>query len=307
MRIAHLSDIHLNTLFKKTNIGKTKKLLKLALEKGFDHLVVTGDISDNAEEKDFIIFRKILKSFDLLDSSKTTIVIGNHDIFGGVNTALDVVNFPSKCLKVDYNKKVTEFIGYFQELFENCYFPLKDNFFPFAKIIEDTLFVGLNTIDYYSRLKNPFASNGKIYKEQFDSLKGMFMSQELKSKRKIVLSHHHYYRNTEEATSSSSFWNKIESYTLKLRGKKKIIKLFTENNVDLVLHGHSHEIRDYERKGVRFINAGGSVDNSFTENASLVIIDINEKIKAEITSVNLNPPARPKSYYERDYIPSLAG
>ena len=307
MRIAHLSDIHINTNFKKSHIGKTKKLIKLALEKGFNHFVITGDISDNSEVKDFLIFRKILKSFDLLDSRKTSIVIGNHDIFGGVNTALDVVNFPSKCMAVDYNKKVNEFVSYFKELFENCYFPLKNKSFPFAKIIDDTIFIGLNTNDYYSRIKNPFASNGKIYKEQFEALSEILHSNNLKSMRKVILSHHHFYKNTEESTSSSSMWNKIESYMLKLRGKKKVIKLLAENKVDLVLHGHSHEMRDYVRKGVRFINAGGCVENAFTDNSTLVLIDTEDEINVEFIIPESNPTVVLKEQTEREYISSLAG
>lgn len=118
MRIAHISDIHLNSDLRKNNIGKTKKLISLALEIGFDHLVITGDISDNSNEKDFVISRKILKTFDLLDSRKTSIVIGNHDIFGGVQTVNDVLNFPSKCLKTDFHEKVSQFGVYFAELFE---------------------------------------------------------------------------------------------------------------------------------------------------------------------------------------------
>ncbi|MDZ7766293.1 MAG: metallophosphoesterase [Melioribacteraceae bacterium] len=226
MRLAHLSDIHLNTFFKKSNIIKTKKLLKLALEKDCDHLVITGDISDNSEKKDYIIFKKILKSFDLLDSSKTSIIIGNHDIFGGVQTALDVVNFPAKCLTTNYEKKVDEFVRHFEELFENCYFPINSKIFPYSKMIDKIQLIGLNTIDYYSRIRNPFASNGKIYKDQLKGIKQIFSNKEFNPKHRVVLAHHHFYKNNEEATSSNAVWNKIESYTLKLRGKKNLLKLF---------------------------------------------------------------------------------
>jgi 3',5'-cyclic AMP phosphodiesterase CpdA len=304
MRIAHLSDIHLCATFKKANIGKTKKLIKLALEKGADHFVFTGDISDNSDEKDFLIFRKILESFDLLHREKTTLVIGNHDIFGGVQTAQDILNFPAKCLSTNYDKKVNEFVGYFNELFENCFFPVTNKPFPYAKIIGDVVYIGLNTSDYYSRIKNSFASNGKVHKEQFEGIKKILEMEKFKSKKKIILSHHHFYKNSEEATSSNLMWTKIESYTLKLRGKKKLLKLFKKNNVELVLHGHSHEMREYERKGIKFLNAGGSVDNSNSNKSSIVLIDIGEKIspmiyeltteaskEKKILSIAENPPS----------------
>lgn len=306
MRIAHISDIHINTAFKKANLGKTKKLIKFALEKGFDHLVITGDISDNSEEKNFLIFRKILKSFDLLDSRKTTVTIGNHDIFGGVQTALDVVNFPSKCLKTDYEKKVIEFVGHFKELFEGCFYPLKKKLFPFAKIVDDVAFIGLNTNDVYSRIKNPFASNGKVYKDQFGGIKQLLESGELMGKRKIILSHHHFYKNTEEATSSSSMWNKIEGYTLKLRGKKKLFNLFKENNVELVLHGHSHEMREYQRKGIKFLNAGGSVDNSNSDKSSIILIDVENEINALIYELTHKRAYGNYPHKINEHIPLLA-
>ncbi len=288
MRIAHISDIHLNSDLRKNNIGKTKKLINLALEIGFDHLVITGDISDNSNEKDFVIFRKILKTFDLLDSRKTSIVIGNHDIFGGVQTVNDVLNFPSKCLKTDFHEKVRQFGVYFAELFENCSFSRKDLLFPYSKYVNDVQLIGINTIDFYSRIKNPFASNGKIYRDQFNAIKTLLSQTDEKIAHKVVLSHHHFYKNTEEATSSNPYWKKIECYTLKLRGKKKLINMFSENKVKLVLHGHSHEIREYYRKGIKFINAGGSLDNSFSEASSILIIDTDKNYETEVYRLENN-------------------
>lgn len=196
---------------------------------------------------------------------------------------------------------------HFKELFDNCHFFIDNKIFPYVKLINSFALIGINTINYYSRVINPFASNGKIYKEQFDAIEKILSGELIKSKRKIILSHYHYYKNKEGATSSSSFWNKIESYTLKLRGKKKIIKLFAENNIELVLHGHSHEIRDYVRKGVRFINAGGTIDNAFTKDSSLIIIAAEEKIDAEITPLKLNSIPKGNVYSDTEYQPSLAG
>lgn len=307
MRIVHLSDIHIGTHFKKSNFAKTKKLIKIALETGFDHLVITGDISDNAEKRDYLLFRKILKSFDLLDKNKTSLVIGNHDIYGGVQTALDVVNFPAKCLKIDYEQKVREFFNHFKELFEDCYFPLENKIFPYSKMIGDTQLIGLNTIDLYSRIKNPFASNGKVYRDQFEGIKKIFKNKEFSPAHKVILAHHHFYKKTEKATSSSKVWNKIESYTLKLRGKKRLLKLFKENDVELILHGHSHDIREYDRKGMKLINAGGSIDNNLTKNIFLILIDINNTLNVSISAIDLTAREQIPSVTLEKYIPSLSG
>ena len=275
MKIAHISDLHICSKFKRNNISKTKKLIRHALEKGADHLVITGDLSDNAQEKDFLILRKILQTYKLLSSDKTSIVIGNHDIFGGVQTAHDVINFPSKCINTNYSEKVEEFVKYFEELFENAVFASKEKFFPYAKVIGDVALFGFNSIDKYSKLKNTFASNGHVAKTQREDFQNLLSNGQFADKAKIALVHHHFYKNSSESKSSeSSLWNKVESFTMKLRGKKKMFNLFKENGISLVLHGHSHEIKEYTRKGIRFLNAGASVENETENEAGLFFIEV---------------------------------
>jgi len=288
MKIAHLSDLHFCSSFKRNNIGKTKRILKYALEKGFDHLVITGDVSDNSEVRDYITLRRMLETFNLLDPKKTSIIIGNHDIFGGAQRAMDVVNFPSKCIQTDYQQKVREFGEYFRELFDGVYRPTADKLFPYAKKVGDIVLIGLNSIDTYSRIKNPFASNGRVSKEEFQNLKIIFDQVEFQGKKKCVLIHHHFYKNNIEATASKSMlWNKIEGYTLKLRGKKKLLRLFTSNDVVAVFHGHSHEIKEYYRKKIKFFNAGATIDNGDETKASLFFVDItSEGIDSELKTLS---------------------
>jgi len=263
MRIAHLSDLHLCSNYKKSNIVLIKELIEHALNNGAQHFVFTGDITDNAEEKEFLSFREILKSFNLLHSEKSTIVIGNHDIFGGPQTAQDVVNFPFRCLNINYNAKVSKFISHFSELFDNTLRPHSELFFPFVKELKNIVLLGLNSIDEYSRFKNPFASNGKINKTNRDIAENYLSLPRFKEKVKIVLVHHHFYQKSEESKSSeSSLWNRIESFTMKLRGKKKLVNMFSEHNVKLVLHGHSHEMRQYEREKIKFVNAGATMEEN---------------------------------------------
>jgi 3',5'-cyclic AMP phosphodiesterase CpdA len=266
MRIVHLSDLHFNPLYDSENIIKTTLFLENALKEGFDHLTISGDIAHNADTQSFEIFRNMLKEYDLLDSKKATITIGNHDIFGGVFTVKDLFGFPERCRMTDYDKSVSVFISHFEELFLDCYFPSKDSIFPFAKILGDKVIIGINTNDIYSRVKNPFASNGKVTNSDYENLLKIFNLESLRNKDKIILGHHHFYKNSFEAKSSNNeLWNKIEGYTLKLRGKKKLLKLFKRNNVKLLLHGHSHENKHYNRMGIDIYNSAGSIDNDFTD------------------------------------------
>ncbi|MBU2492803.1 MAG: metallophosphoesterase [Bacteroidetes bacterium] len=308
MKIAHISDLHFSRSYKSNNIRKTKRLIKYCIEQGFDHLVITGDISDNSDEKDFLILRNILNNFNLLDSGKVSLTIGNHDIFGGVQTANDIVNFPSKCLKINYDQKVKKFVSFFSELFDSAVFPNPDKIFPYAKIIGDVAIIGINSIRHYSRIKNPFASNGKIYNDDFESIKAMLEFDSIKVRKKIVAVHHHFYKNSVEATSSqSNLWNRIEGYTLKLRGKKKLLKLFKENKVDLVLHGHSHELKEYERKGIKFVNAGASIDNTSSTEANVFFINILEdELTVQLKTLPEINPSVPKENEVPNFIPAFA-
>ncbi|TSA29473.1 MAG: metallophosphoesterase [Ignavibacteriales bacterium] len=289
MRFAHISDLHLCTKHKSENIPKIKRLIQHALDNGAQHFVITGDISDNADEKDFVVFKEILKKFDLLRSDKTTIIIGNHDIFGGPQTAQDVFNFPAKCMNTNYHERVAKFIDHFKELFVNTIRLHDELYFPFAKEFKDVLLVGINSAAEYSRFKNPFASNGHVSKTQRQFLKAILTKNEFKNKVKIILTHHHFYpKNVASHSSERTMWNKIENYTMKLRGKKKLLKLFLESNVKLVLHGHSHEMKEYFREGIRFINSGGSVDNGLKDETSLFLIDVFPfEVTAEISKPSL--------------------
>jgi len=303
MKIIHISDLHLCGRFKLNNIAKTKQILSDALETGFDHLVITGDLSDNAEEKDYLILRNILEKFNLLRSDRTSIVIGNHDIFGGVQTALDVINFPNRCIHTNYQEKVKTFTHYFRELFENT-IRFDDNYyFPYAKIVEDAVLIGINSISDYSKLRNPFASNGSVNKKELEGFAKVFENPLINTKKKIALIHHHFYKNNMETKSSeSSVWNKIESYTMKLRGKKKLMKYFVDHGIELVLHGHSHELKEYYRKGIKFLNAGGSIDGTSETESSYYMIELNNpSIDVSLKTIKTIPPIE-KEYQDDEIL-----
>ncbi len=307
MRIAHISDIHFCSNFKRTNIGKTNRILKYALDRGFDHLVITGDVSDNSDLKDFVTLRRMLIKYDLLKSEKTSIVIGNHDIYGGAQRPIDVVDFPRRATATNYLKKLQDFKGYFKELFSDCYIPNNERVFPYAKIVKDTVFIGINSIDVYGRIKNAFAANGRVHDDDYISLDKIFSRKEYKDKQKCVLIHHHFYKDGMEATASvSMLLNKLENYTLKLRGKKRLFSLFRNYDIKLVLHGHSHEIRLYERKGIQFINAGSTIDN-FSDDASVIFVDfengeVNSKVETITNKIVKMPEGDPEIFNHRPIL-----
>lgn len=308
MKIAHLSDLHICFNYKRNNLSQIKRLIKQIASSGVDHLVVTGDISDNSREEDFVWFRKILKENDLLSSNRTSIVIGNHDIFGGVQTASDIIDFPSRCVRVDFKDKVRKFVNYYEELFENTFSPSNKSVFPYVKDLGEVAIIGANSVDKYSKLRNPFASNGYVSKEQLGEIQKIFDIPKLADKVKLVLIHHHFYKNNISSKSSEhAIWSRLEDFTMKLRRKKRLMKLFVRNNVDLVLHGHSHEVKKYSRQGIKFINAGASVDGENQSAPGYFLIDItSNEIQTRFRNLDNKILVRPKPPLKEAYSPQFA-
>jgi len=258
MKIAHISDLHLNTEYKTINNKKTYSALEYIIDSGFDHLIISGDITENGDKNSYELARKIFRKFNLLNNEKLTLVIGNHDIFGGVNYAKDIIDFPKRCRKTNYDDKIKEFESYFPETLKNTFQPSKDFMFPFSKEFDSFVLIGINTIAKYTFLKNPFASNGAISKTELQNIEEILNLKAFENKDKFIIGHHHFSKQVEH-NIEGSMWKKIERQTMKLRDKKKIIKLFSKYNVKAVFHGHMHESNEYYRKGIRFMNAGGSV------------------------------------------------
>lgn len=276
--IAHISDLHLSPEHRRKNIRATKRLLEHIGTLGVDHIVITGDIAANAEKADLRLARAVLKSLGWLDSKSLSVVIGNHDIYGGVHHAEDILTFPKHCKHTDYKKKVSEFYEHFHEAFDNCLHGSQSSVFPYAKVIGDVVIVGMNSVAGYSRLGNPVGSNGEVSEAELKKTAKILSSDLLTQKRKIVLIHHHFSkRSSEESGAMHSVWNAIEGQTMKLRGKSKLLKLFGESHVDLVLHGHVHENREYRRKNIQFLNGGGSVLENAGKEARFNLITITGK------------------------------
>ncbi len=259
MKIAHISDLHLDAVNKKENLKNAIQLFEYIDSNKFDHVIVSGDITENGDSRSFELARSTFQKFGLLHKDKLSLTIGNHDIYGGVFYAEDVINYPAKCRRINYYQKVREFAYYFRETF---YGSRQNNeyIFPYVKELDEVLICGINSVAFYSALKNPFASNGKISASNTARLEKFLTQLDEKGKKRIVVSHHHFSRYPViDSASGNTIWQAIEKQTMKLRNKKKVIKRLIEMKTDLVLHGHLHENHEYSRKGIKFLNCGASV------------------------------------------------
>ena len=162
MKIAHISDLHLNTFYRDSHIREIRSILKYCKNNNVDHLFITGDLTDNASEVNLNILRKSLNYYGYEDSNKLSVIVGNHDIFGGLQKADEIFSFPDKCRRTDYNSKIKSFNGIFDKSFEDCIYQGESNSYPYAKIIGEALVIGINSNAEYSSISNPFASNGEV-------------------------------------------------------------------------------------------------------------------------------------------------
>jgi 3',5'-cyclic AMP phosphodiesterase CpdA len=258
--IAHVADLHLSAEHKRFNLRRARRLLEEIGRRRVDHVVVTGDIAADADGRELEIARGLFRNAGLLESARLSVVIGNHDVYGGVHMPEDILTFPRRCRHTDFNAKVEEFRGYFHEAFDRCLFGSQARPFPYAKVLGDVVLVGVNSVAHYSAVKNPVGSNGEVGDGQFKRIQQLLEAPQLAGKRKIVLIHHHFHKIPPPAEGTlQSVWGAIERRTMKLHGKKRLFELFRQCNVALVLHGHVHLNEEYTRKAVRFINGGGSL------------------------------------------------
>ena len=258
--IAHIADLHLSGEHKRFTIRRVRALLDAIVRREVDHVVVAGDIAADANPKDFEIARRLFKNAGLLDPRRLTVVIGNHDIYGGVHHAEDILTFPRRCKETQYGKKVKEFRAYFAEAFEGCQFGADGKTFPFAKVIGNTAMIGVNSVARYSGVKNPVGSNGGVDDLEFQRIGDLLKDPLVREKRKIVIIHHHFHKmSTGPEGALKNVWGAVERQTMKLRGKSRLFDLFKDHGVSMVLHGHVHLSFSYARKDLCFANAGGSV------------------------------------------------
>jgi 3',5'-cyclic AMP phosphodiesterase CpdA len=293
--IAHISDLHLSAEHKRHNLRRARRLLTTVAAHAVDHIILTGDVAADATRTDFEVARRLFKSHGVLDPLKLSLIVGNHDIFGGVHAAEDILTFPGRCREIDYDRKVEEFRAHFPETFAEVMFASHSKPFPYAKILGDVVLIGVNSVAVYSGVRNPVGSNGEVDDGQFRKLRLLLEAPPLRRKRTIVMIHHHFSKVTQVPSGAlHTVWGAIERQTMKLRGKKRLLELFREHEVALVAHGHVHTNSTYDRKGVKFLNGGGSLLGPASPQVSFNLIQITrEAITTRTVTVPDERPSVP--------------
>lgn len=205
-KLIHLSDLHIG----HKELGKRAWAIanRIIMNKpqAEDYVIVlTGDLVESGFDENALSEAKAL--VEHLRSAKFHVLIapGNHDVGNG---ALATKKISRRFLKLFFDDKKARF--------------------PRLNIINDTAFVGLNSMEAETGVfKGGLSAEGEIGSKQLKRLKKLFASDEVKgAKYRVVYLHHHpldhrpllYLKDAEEFRSS-------------LKG----------HSINALLFGHYHE------------------------------------------------------------------
>ena len=255
VKIAHISDLHISGKQDRRQLGNLDRLFAHFNIAGFDHLVISGDLSNSANPEDWRLVREKLESHGLYQWDKTTVIAGNHDLIN-LEEELRFYNAlnPLPILRQkSFDRKMAEFCAYFQELITGE--ERGDNAFPFVKIINypsvKIAFVALNSVYSWYPADNPLGARGVINPGQLRALSRESVLAPLRECFVIGLCHHAY-----RVYGTDSLIDQAFDWTMELKNREEFLVLMQAMHAKLVLHGHFHRFQSYMVSGITFINGG---------------------------------------------------
>ena len=211
MKIIHISDLHIHG--NNDDNKNVIELLKFILENYPQHiLIVTGDITDDGEENQY------LNAFDLLEPFLGRIFIapGNHD-YGVIGSFFD----KERADRFDY------FLS--KDLKQGGTFSGRSK--PVVNKVENVVFIAL---DSNLETETPFDfASGEIGSSQLLLLNTILKMSEIKEMKKILFFHHH------PCIVNDPF--------MELKDAKELVKVIY-GRVDGVLFGHKHEMKMWKNR-----------------------------------------------------------
>jgi Icc protein len=255
VKIAHISDLHISGKQDRRQLGDLDRLLDHINNAGFDHLVISGDLSNTANPSDWAIVKEKLKSHGLYKWDKATVIAGNHDLIN-LEEELRFYNAlnPLPLLrKRAFERKLGEFCTFFQELITGEEQGGKG--FPFIKIINYSsvkiALVALNSVYPWYPADNPLGARGSISPGQLNALGIESVLSSLQQCFVIGLCHHAY-----RVYGTDSLIDQAFDWTMELKNREEFLTLMQKMQAKLVLHGHFHRFQSYTVSGITFINGG---------------------------------------------------
>ncbi len=255
IKIAHISDLHVSGKQDRRQLENLDRMFAYFNREGFDHLVISGDLSNSADPADWRIVREKLESHGLYHWDKTTVIAGNHDLINLEEEMrfYNALNPLPLARKKTFERKLTEFCAFFQELITGE--ERGNHMFPFVKIINypsvRVAFVALNSVYPWYPADNPLGARGVINPGQLRALSLENVLAPLGECVVIGICHHAY-----RVYGTDSLIDQAFDWTMELKNREEFLSLMKVMHAKLVLHGHFHRFQSYAVNGITFINGG---------------------------------------------------
>ncbi|MFO0659003.1 MAG: metallophosphoesterase [Polyangiaceae bacterium] len=258
MRIAHFSDLHLmgegpvpahrylnkrltglvNLRFRRHAVHKPDVAKRLADDTdrhGIEHVVITGDFTNLALEREFAAARRYLDAFELTPE-KVSIVPGNHDMYTAGSAR-------SKRFYKTFEPYLTSDLP-------SCSTDHAAGPFPYVHLRGPVALIGLA-----SALPRPvLIASGNIGKAQLEALDRILSLPQVRSRLPVILLHHPPYNGKLVRTVTNGLYDAPE-----------LREVISRVPHAVVLHGHLHE-----RVLRRFVTGAAILESIGATSASLV-------------------------------------
>ena len=255
VKIAHISDLHISGMQDRRQLDCLSRLFDHLNTAGYDHLVISGDLSNSASSGDWKIIRNKLESHGFYHWDKTTVIPGNHDliILEEEMRFYNALNPLQQLRKKTFDRRIIEFCHLFQELITGD--DKGTQVFPFLKIINYSsvkiAIAALNSVYPWYPADNPLGARGYISPGQLRALSIEPVLASLVDCFVIGLCHHAYKVYGTDSPIDLAF-----DWTMELKNRDEFLEVMKVIHAKLVLHGHFHRFQSYEVKDITFINGG---------------------------------------------------
>lgn len=253
--LAHLSDLHIVGKNDRRQLERLDRMLDEIVRKGYDHLVMTGDLIDTANPEDWLVVRAALEKQGLFELGRTTVLPGNHDL---INLE-EELRFYHALNPDDSGRKrrVMERLQRFCTIFR----PLitddgdADAGFPLVKVLRfgdvRIAFVAVSSVLPWSGSDNPLGARGYVSPGALRALVGSPVVDALAGCFVIGLCHHAYRVYGTDALVDQAF-----DWTMQFKNREEFLGTMKVLRAGLVMHGHFHRFQVYQADGLTFINGG---------------------------------------------------